>query len=193
MSDIDKKKLKTVYLRKRKTLTDNEFDRRNAQLFYHITDLLDSIDPKLVHSFLPIEKQREVDTWIIVKYLKAMGKIIVLPKSVNGTPDMEHYIFQTSKQLEKNEWDIWEPKDGVAVKPEEVDMVLVPLVVFDKEGYRIGYGKGYYDKFLSQCRSDCVKIGLSLSAPVDKLQVIEPHDIPLDYGVSPIGVYDFRG
>ena len=192
MSQVDKEKLKTVFLRKRKTLTEEEFERRNAQIFYHVSMLLEEHEPSLVHTFLPIEKQKEVDTWIILKYLKAMGKIVVLPKSAQDTNDMSHFVFQHKKQLKKNSWGIWEPAEGVEIKSEEIDLVFIPLVIFDKAGYRIGYGKGYYDKFLSQCREDCIKVGLSLLNPIDKIEYVEPHDLRMDYCVSPIGVHDFR-
>ena len=80
---------------------------------------------------------------------------------------------------------------GEITEPDEIDLVLVPLLAFDQEGYRVGYGKGYYDKFLSQCREDVIKIGLSFFEPVDAISDINQFDMSLNYCVTPQQVYDF--
>ena len=75
---------------------------------------------------------------------------------------------------------------------EKIDLVLVPLLAFDKRGHRVGYGKGYYDRLLSQVRHDCRKIGLSLFQPVDVIDDIAASDIELDECVTPEGVVAFK-
>ena len=74
----------------------------------------------------------------------------------------------------------------------EIDLVLVPLLAFDKNGYRVGYGKGYYDKFLSNCRPDVIKIGLSFFDAVDEIEDIDDYDLPLNFCVTPQRLYDFE-
>ncbi|WP_162555936.1 5-formyltetrahydrofolate cyclo-ligase [Reichenbachiella versicolor] len=189
---VDKQKLKSVFLRKRKTISKTEFERRNAEIFYHFSTWLERhSNIKNVHCFLPIEKQKEIDTRIFIKYLKALDFQIVLSQSSLETNDMTHYYFESKDQLEENKWGILEPTTGQVCACEEIDIVLVPLVVFDRNGHRIGYGKGYYDKFLNQCKPSCLKVGVSMALPLDKIPYVEDHDIPLDVCITPYGIYEF--
>ncbi len=91
----------------------------------------------------------------------------------------------------ENSWGISEPSSGARIKPEEIDMVVVPLLCFDVSGHRTGYGKGFYDRFLAACRSDCVKIGVSHFGPVDRIDDIREHDVRLDACVTPGHTYTF--
>ena len=104
---------------------------------------------------------------------------------------MQHLHFDDEVELVHNAFGIAEPSAGKIVEPDEIDLVLVPLLAFDKHGYRVGYGKGYYDKFLSQCRKDVIKIGLSFFEPVDEIDDINQFDISLNYCVTPQQVYEF--
>ncbi len=72
-----------------------------------------------------------------------------------------------------------------------IDWVLVPLLAFDRRGHRVGYGKGFYDRFLAGCRSDARKIGLSLFAPVVAIDDIGSQDVALDAVVTPDRVWTF--
>ena len=72
-----------------------------------------------------------------------------------------------------------------------VFMVLVPLLNFDEEGNRVGYGKGYYDRFLAHCRPDCIKVGFSYFEPLDSIDDVHEYDIKLDYGITPGGIFVF--
>ena len=76
--------------------------------------------------------------------------------------------------------------------PAEIDVVFIPLLCFDKKGNRVGYGGGYYDKFLTKTKSSCLKIGLSFFEPVDFIKGINMNDIPLDMCVTPEKLYNFR-
>ena len=80
---------------------------------------------------------------------------------------------------------------GTGIPPTEIDAVLVPGLCFDQMGHRVGYGKGYYDKFLSQCRPDCIKIGLSLFPLIDMIDGVGPHDVALDDCITPATLISF--
>ena len=65
------------------------------------------------------------------------------------------------------------------------------MLIFDLKGNRIGYGKGYYDRFLQECRQDVLKVGLTSNVPLDLIPGVEEHDMPLDYCIYPYGVLRF--
>ena len=75
---------------------------------------------------------------------------------------MLHFLQDDEMYFEKNQYGIPEPIGGVTVDEKDIDIVFIPLLAFDELGNRVGYGKGYYDRFLSKCRKDVLKIGLSL-------------------------------
>src|SRR5690606_13586233 len=97
---------------------------------------------------------------------------------------MDHYLWEKDHLLEFNKWGIEEPQGGQAILSHQLDAVIIPLLAFDQKGNRIGYGKGFYDRFLSACRPDCLKVGLSFFDPVNDIADAEPTDIPLDYCIT---------
>ena len=111
--------------------------------------------------------------------------LVVVPQLDLQSGEMENVAFTANAELIENKWGIPEPTNGNIVDAAEIDVVLVPLLCFDHSCYRVGYGKGFYDKFLSKCRPDCLKIGLSFYPPVDNVSDLGPYDIPLDYCVTP--------
>jgi 5-formyltetrahydrofolate cyclo-ligase len=70
--------------------------------------------------------------------------------------------------------------------------VIVPLLCFDRRGHRVGYGKGFYDRYLQKCRPDCIKAGLSFFDPVDLIDDTYADDIPLDICVTPSETFRFN-
>ncbi|WP_297890539.1 5-formyltetrahydrofolate cyclo-ligase, partial [Sulfurihydrogenibium sp.] len=74
---------------------------------------------------------------------------------------------------------------GHEVQPEKVDLIVVPAVVYDKEGHRIGYGKGYYDRFLPKLRYDCLKVGFAYDFQVVEKIPHQPHDFKVDVVITP--------
>ena len=143
----------------------------------------------VLHSFLPIEKQREVNTWLIIDRIRREfpNVRISIPRVNNETSIIDSYYFEGLHQLEKNTWGIPEPKQGIPTPVEKINAVLVPLLGFDRKGNRVGYGRGFYDKFLNILNPDCIKIGLSLFPPVEKINDVQPYDIPLNMVVTPSG------
>ena len=104
---------------------------------------------------------------------------------------MHHLHFDETAELINNSYGIDEPADGNKIMENEIDLVLVPLLAFDKNGFRVGYGKGFYDKFFYQSRKDSIKIGLSFFEPVDEIEDINQFDIPLNYCVTPEELFIF--
>ena len=68
---------------------------------------------------------------------------------------------------------------------------MIPLLAFDKKGFRVGFGKGYYDKFLARCKPNVIKAGLSFFDPVDEINDISGFDIPLNFCITPKEIFSF--
>lgn len=176
----------------RDQLTDTTYEALNASLLMHFASLSFS-NVTYLHTFLPIFSKKEPNTFLLIEYMRTHWPDvkIVVPKSDLTTNLMTHHVLG-EQALVRNKWDIMEPAGGgQEVSVEVIDVVLLPLLSFDMEGNRVGYGKGYYDRFLSACRPKVRKIGLSLFDPVDKIIDSEPHDIPLDACVTPQKVWMF--
>ena len=184
---MTKEKLRKIYLQKRLSLSEAEYLQLNHQLCELFFAGIDLSFVNVLHIFLPIEKKKEPNTWLIIDRIRREFPHIRLsiPRVQNQTGKLENFYFEGLHQLQKNKWDIWEPKQGIPTESEKIDMVLVPLLIFDKQGHRVGYGKGFYDTFLQTCRKDCLKIGVSLFEPVDRIEGTSPNDQILDKIVSP--------
>lgn len=142
------------------------------------------------HLFLPIHNKREIDTSTILSVLHGKDKHVVIPK-VTASGTLCHFLLTDSTTLTTNKWGVLEPIGGIAIPPQQLDVVFVPLLAFDEDGNRVGYGKGYYDRFLASCRKDVIKIGLSFFKAEYKITDIHPDDVPLDFCVTPDTVYKF--
>src|SRR5690606_39308488 len=114
-----------------------------------------------------------------------------LSKTERGTFRMRHFIWDAATILTLNHWGIPEPESGTAIQPQAIDVVFVPLLVFDTQGNRVGYGKGFYDRFLSECRPTVMKIGLSLFGPIAAIADTDNYDIRLDTCVTPERIWRF--
>ncbi|UII77914.1 5-formyltetrahydrofolate cyclo-ligase [Flagellimonas sp. HMM57] len=142
------------------------------------------------HIFLSIDEQKEIDTQPILAILQGKDKNVIIPK-VNGENILENYLLLDNTVLKKNKWGIPEPVDGIIVPENKIDVVFLPLLAFDLKGNRVGYGKGYYDTFLNNCRKETIKIGLSLFEAETSTHETHEHDVGLDYCVTPDRVYKF--
>ncbi len=186
----NKELIRKAFLRKRKLLGPNTFDHLNIMILDQVTSAFEFLPGTMAHVFLPILKNKEVNTWPIINYLVSQQVSVCVSKSSLEQNVMINYEYSSNTHIVENRWGIPEPQGGTEVNPLSIDYVFLPLVIFDRNGGRIGYGKGYYDRFLGACKVNVVKIGLSLAPPVDELPV-EPHDIPLDFCVTPRKTYQF--
>ena len=146
-----------------------------------------------VHAYLPIYKNNEPDTGPLLDWLKFSnpGLQIVYTKVSSLDFSMKHYLHEEDMYFENNQYGIPEPVGGAEIMPEELDMVFLPLLGFDLQGNRVGYGKGYYDRFLSKCKEDVIKVGLSFLSPIDCIEDVDFFDKKLDFCITPEQVYAF--
>ncbi len=190
---MTKAQLRTLYQQKRFALSEAECGHLNFRLYQNFFGNIDLSFIGVLHTFLPITQKNEVDTWLILDRIRREFPHIriTIPKVNNQTNTFDSFYFEGLHQLETNAWGIPEPKQGTPTEPKKIDMVLVPLLVFDTNGNRVGYGKGFYDKFLATCKPECKKIGLSFFEAETKIDDVNAFDVPLDACITPKGVQHF--
>jgi 5-formyltetrahydrofolate cyclo-ligase len=188
---MDKSTLRKVYLEKRKFLSQAEYERRNQLLYRRLIEFLAKHHFRSLHTFIPIKRNKEPDTFPFIQFLWTQKPEI---KVVTGVSDLENPIMRHVQITEnttflENKWGIPEPKDGTPFDIDKIDCVLVPMVVGSKSGHRIGYGKGYYDRFLVKCASDTLFVGVSIGPLLEGSLYSDEFDCQLESFITPFELY----
>lgn len=186
-----KSDLRIKYKNLRKELTFDDIMNESLLIANHCIDL-PIWDKTYFHLFLPIEKQKEINTEFILQILSGRDKEIVISKSNFEDLSMTHYLLTDNTKIKVNDYGIPEPQDGLEVPTDKIEVIFIPLLAYDKKGNRVGYGKGFYDKFLKTCKPESIKIGLSYFDPEEVIDDILDTDITLDYCVTSFGVIQFK-
>ena len=189
MITADKTFLRSHYKKKRLSLTKREVDHLSQRVCKQL-DKLNIWKLKHYHIFISISKYNELDTSPIINKLQSEQKIIIVPKISNN--ELVHFAINDETEFDLNEYGIKEPNDGNPFIIENLDIIFIPLLAFDLEGHRVGYGKGYYDRFLKLTNNSTLKIGLSFFDPINKILDIDDNDVKLDYCVTPKQVHKFN-
>jgi len=187
---MTKPELRKLYKKKRADLSAEDIETKSLDISNQLLKL-DIWDHSFYHIFLTISEQKEINTDYILNILSGKDKNIVISKSDFSTRQMTHFLLTDNTTIKKNSHNIPEPVDGIEIPSEKIDVVFVPLLAFDKVGHRIGYGKGFYDLFLSECKPETIKIGLSFFEAQEKIEGVFDSDIALDYCVTPTKIYSF--
>jgi 5-formyltetrahydrofolate cyclo-ligase len=190
--NMNKETLRKIYLEKRLEMSEDDLSRLSlaiSDLFFASFDLSKSV---FLHLFLPLKKRKEINTMFILKRINEQFPEvkIVVSRSDFDKNSLEHVLHKETTVLIENKYGIPEPSEGEIIDEKKIDLVLIPLLVFDRQGNRIGYGKGFYDRFLAMCRPDVKKIGLSFEDPVEKI-LPDKFDVPLDFCITPHRIYNF--
>lgn len=187
---MTKKELRKTYKAHRKDLSENQIEDLSLSISNQLLKL-PIWDNSFYHIFLAIEEQKEVNTDYILNILSGKDKNILISKSDFKTGNMTHFLLTDSTLIKKNDYNIPEPIAGIEISNDKIEVVFVPLLAFDSLGNRVGYGKGFYDRFLTNCKPETVKIGLSFFGPEDEISDVFESDIRLDYCVTPNKSYAF--
>ena len=190
---MNKTELRRAYLEKRRELSTQDIALKSRLVIDQLFDSINIASFETVHCFISISKLNELDTSLIFKriWTEFPSVVTAAPKVDREIDEIVSMPYGPETRLVESGWGIREPAGDAAIEPSEIDAVLVPGLCFDRQGHRVGYGKGYYDKFLSQCRPDCVTIGLSLFPLIEKIDDVDSHDVPLDSCITPETLIDF--
>lgn len=187
---MTKKDLRIKYKALRHALSQNEIEDKSLLIANKLLEL-PIWDKKYYHLFLTMEEQKEVHTDFILNILGGKDKEAIVSRADFETMTMVHYLLTDSTRLVKSVYGIPEPVEGIEVPSQKIDVVFVPLLAFDEKGHRVGYGKGFYDRFLNECRDDVITVGLSFFEAENDTIEANDLDVPLDYCVTPERVYSF--
>jgi 5-formyltetrahydrofolate cyclo-ligase len=188
---MTKPELRKKYKSLRTELSLQQVEDQSLAIANHLLQL-NIWDKSFYHVFLSIEEQKEINTEYILNILAGKDKNVVISKSNFDDISMTHYLLTDNTKIKKNDYNIPEPVDGIEIKSSQIDVVFIPLLAFDNSGNRIGYGKGFYDRFLKQCKPETIKIGLSFFDAEDEIFEVTEDDIELDYVVTTNKVYRFK-
>jgi 5-formyltetrahydrofolate cyclo-ligase len=188
---MTKSELRKNYLAKRGSIPPVERERLDLNIAEQFFRYFDLGRVNFLHCFLSIERLYEIDTQPIFHRVwdEFPHILTVVPRVDHHTGEMESLILSRETELSEGRWQIREPVHDETVPAKSIDMVLVPLVCFDLLGHRVGYGKGFYDRFLGKCRQDCLKVGLSYFDAVGEISDAHEGDVRLDACVTPGGVF----
>ena len=195
---MDKKSLRQKAKAERQKLTQEEIEDKSLAIANQLLRMDTVPSGRLVwdklyyHLFLTIEEQKEINSEYILQILAGKDKEIVISKCEFATLGMTHFLLTDNTKIKKNSYNVPEPVDGLEVPDAKIDVVFVPLLAYDKQGNRVGYGKGFYDKFLSECKPNVVKIGLSFFGPEGLIEDVFENDIKLDFCVNPEKIITFK-
>lgn len=175
-----KQTLKSGIFEKRKSLAKKEIEKKSSKIKQKLYSLPEFKKAKNIMFYVSFNN--EVDTIGIIKELLGnKEKNIIVPFVAKNNPILQLSELKSLDELEPRSLGILEPKEKCIKKFDikNLDLVIVPGIVFDKNGHRIGYGYGYYDRFLKMLKEDVKKIGLAFEFQlVDKIPK-EKHDIPV--------------
>jgi 5-formyltetrahydrofolate cyclo-ligase len=182
---MTKQEIRNHYLNLRMSLPDSEYKRLSQNICDIFFKSIDLVSTETIHIFLPIKAKKEPDTWLIIEKLREEYPQIHISVPKINDAHLINYYFESEDQLKENGWGVLEPQFGKVTPVDKMDLIVVPMIAADQNGHRVGYGKGYYDRFLTECRTDCKKVGLSMFEPVERISNIGNFDIKLNCIITP--------
>ncbi|MBE7030373.1 MAG: 5-formyltetrahydrofolate cyclo-ligase [Ruminococcaceae bacterium] len=176
---MSKASLRKVMLSYRRELSKEEVVRNSQQIFTKIRPILEDKQSVMVY----LSFQNEVDTFALLDWLWEQKKNVAVPVCDTKAFEIFPSVLNSSRELVHNKYGILEP-DIICTPDFCYDAVVIPGIAFDLSGNRIGFGKGYYDKFLSTQKNNPLKIGLCHDFQLLSDIPSEPHDFCMDYIIT---------
>ncbi|WP_210513661.1 5-formyltetrahydrofolate cyclo-ligase [Hymenobacter terricola] len=196
---MTKAELRRTALARRMALDAGEVARRSDKLRENLLRQFPVEQWQWLHLFMSLESRNEPRTWPIVSWVwgEELPLRLAVPVVQPDGETLRHYELTPDTQLTQNRWGIDEPVPDPVTAPEVLpavlDAVLVPLLAVDRAGQRVGYGGGFYDRFLARCRPGTQFIGLNMldEPPVSRIADVLPTDVPLTAYITPGKVWRF--
>ncbi|MEL7834421.1 5-formyltetrahydrofolate cyclo-ligase [Fodinibius sp. Rm-B-1B1-1] len=174
----NKEELRQQLLAQREAISEPEFYGASATIIEKLKEQKEYQQAQTIHCYVSINKRREVETKALIWEMIQKGREVVVPVTNMDDGTLTHIRLQSFDDLEENKWGVLEPATGVEVSPQELELVIVPMVGADRNCNRIGYGKGFYDRFLEEL--NCPTVGLIFDRNVVESIPTESFDVPLE-------------
>jgi 5-formyltetrahydrofolate cyclo-ligase len=189
---MKKQHLRDIFSKKREEISETERAKLDDLLLIQFQRLPFN-NLQVVLSFWPMEERKEMNTHLYTRYLTHLipGVQICYPLIDTSSNFMNAIAVNDETEFKENKFGITEPVNGAIVDPKKIDLVIMPLFAFDETGYRVGYGKGYYDRFIARCKPNVITVGISYFDAVDKVEDTHQFDVPLTYCITPSRTYEF--
>jgi 5-formyltetrahydrofolate cyclo-ligase len=190
---MHKQEIRKIYKQKRMDLPASDRTKMDDLLLIQFQNLAFDDNLRVLMSYWPLEKHGEMNTLLYTHYLEhaVAGLQVTFPVVDLETSEMRPILVHDETDFVENKYGVPEPEEGAEVAAEEIDLVFVPLLAIDNDGFRVGYGKGFYDRFLKKCREDVITVGFSYFDPIDKIEDRNQFDVPLNYCITPHKIYEF--
>jgi 5-formyltetrahydrofolate cyclo-ligase len=175
-------KLKSVFRenvkKQRLQVTPDEAEEASNSLWLQLKEETFFKKAKRIAAFCSIGT--EIDTMPLLSKILSSHKELYLPKTEPGQNLMEFHSISDLKTLVSGPFHVPEPPAGRILSPKKIDLILVPGLAFDNRGHRLGYGRGYYDRYLKLLKSGCVRLGVAYSFQIIDKTPNDNHDIPVN-------------
>lgn len=177
---MTKQELRVLYRKKRAQIPIERRLEMEASILEQVLELIQNRTN--IGIFLPIKKFNEIDLTPLLKFSHLNWFV---PKASFNERSMYFVQISQNSKIEENEFGIPEPISEDKIDPTGLDAIILPMLIADKNGYRVGYGKGFYDAFLPLCKPECLRIGVCFFSEIDRIIDVEEHDEPIHVCVKP--------
>ena len=187
-----KRSLRKQYLEKRAALSLHQKHAATADMIEHLFEI-PYAGADIAMGYQPMEEKNEVPADVFVQVLLDEGSIkrICFPSVDFDSDTMNAFLDDDDIVWENAAFGLVQPSKGNKVPPEKIDLVLVPLLAFDEKGFRLGYGKGFYDRYFANSPKAQLRVGVSYFEPIDRIQDTHEFDVPLTHCITPWNIYEF--
>jgi 5-formyltetrahydrofolate cyclo-ligase len=189
---MTKDQLRAKYKSKRVSISEKEKLKLDDLLLIQFQSF-DFSEIRNLFTYWPIENQAEPNVELMARYLRfILPEIqVAYPLTNSANCSMQAILTNEDTVFKTNNWGITEPIGNIIIPNVRLELIFIPLLAFDQNGYRVGYGKGYYDRYLVDCKPEAIKMGFSYFEPVDHITDTNQFDVPLNYCITPQHTYEF--
>jgi 5-formyltetrahydrofolate cyclo-ligase len=180
--------LRKIYKQKRSGFSSAEIEDLSSTILGNL-NRLPIWDLTVFHCFLPIQHQKEVNTFPLINELFSRKKRVAVPK-IQGL-NLTGCEIQKDADFKKGKFNTLEPEICQIIENREIEVVFLPMLICDKSGNRVGYGGGFYDRWLNRFDEKPLKIGLNFFSPINEISDVNEFDVRLDYCVTPFEIVSF--
>ncbi len=181
----NKKEIRKAMIDQRKSLTSEEIRRKSLEIFHQLQSIKHYKNARKLMTYVPFQDEIHT-TLLIADFLEKNRNVYIPVTQPKEKRIIVSELLDIDKDLEPGHFGVLEPTASTLrpIDPQLIDLVIVPGLAFTKGGYRIGYGGGYYDRFLPTLEQEHVTIALAMDFQIVDSLPIDHYDIPVDLIVT---------